>query len=190
MRTETQLKKRNKMIFVDDEIVLKEITEASAKTIFDSINRSRNHLRPWLPFVDQTRSAKHTRNFIISVLNNKCIKKDKVFEIYHDDEFAGLIALKEIDYTNLKVEIGYWLDHLKTGKGIILRSCKKLIDHAFNDLKLNRVSIKIAIGNEKSTAIPIALNFYQEGVERDGELINNKHHDLLIFSMLKKDWKS
>ena len=178
------------MISVDDEIVLKEITEASAKTIFESIDRSRNHLRPWLPFVDQTRSVKDTRTFVRSVRNNKCLKKDKVFEIYHQDEFAGLIALKEIDYANLKVEIGYWLDHLKTGKGIMIRSCKKLIDHAFNGLKINRVSLKIAIGNKKSTAIPIALNFYQEGVERDGELINKKHNDLLIFSMLKKDWNS
>lgn len=178
------------MIKVDDEIILKKITEASARTIFESIDQSRNHLQPWLPFVDQTLSVKDTRNFIRSVLYNKCLKRDKVFEIWHQDEFAGLIALKEIDYANMKVEIGYWLDQSKTGKGIMLKSCKSLISHAFNKLKLNRISIKIAIGNEKSMAIPIALNFYQEGIEKNGEMINNKYNDLLIFSMLKKDWGS
>lgn len=177
------------MIRVDDGIELKEISEVSATRIFNSIHHSRDHLRPWLPFVDQTKSATDTRNFIKSVKNSKCLKKDKVFEIWHLDEFAGLIALKEIDYANLKVEIGYWLDQQKTGKGIMIKSCRCLVDYAFKKLKLNRVSIKIAIGNGKSTAIPVGLDFYQEGIERNGELINNKFHDLLVFSMLKKDWK-
>lgn len=178
------------MIKVDDDIILKKISEVSASRIFNSIHQSRDHLRPWLPFVDQTQSVNDTRNFIKSVQNNKCLKKDMVFEIWHLNEFAGLIALKEIDYANLKVEIGYWLDQQKTGKGIMIRSCKCLIDYVFKELKLNRVSIKIAIGNRKSTAIPLGLDFYQEGIEKNGELINNKFHDLLVFSMLKKDWNT
>lgn len=177
-----------KTIKVDDELVLKPVSLNSAKTIFNSIHSSRDFLRPWLPFVDQTIAVGDTRNFIKSVINSKCPKKDLVFEIWHLDDFAGLAALKEIDFANLKVEIGYWLDQKKTGMGIMLRSCKALINHAFNNLKLNRVVIKVGIGNEKSTAIPLALNFYQEGVERNGELINGQFRDLVVFSMLKKDW--
>lgn len=176
------------MINVDDDIVLKQISEVSAQRIFNSIHASRDHLRPWLPFVDQTQSVKDTRNFIKSVRNNKCLKKDMVFEIWYQEEFAGLIALKEIDYANLKVEVGYWLDKSKTGKGIMIRSCRSIVNYALQELNLNRVSIKIAIGNRKSTAIPVGLDFYQEGIEKNGELINDKFHDLLIFSMLKKDW--
>lgn len=175
-------------IKVDDELVLKAISLASSRTIFDSINSSRSHLRKWLPFIDQTKSVNDTRSFIKSVLNSNCLKKDLLFEIWHQAEFAGLIALKEIDYANLKLEIGYWLDEGKTGKGIMLRSCQSLISYSFNELNMNRISIKVAIGNEKSTAIPIALDFYQEGIERKGELINNCFNDLLVFSMLKKDW--
>jgi len=177
-----------KKIRVDEEIVLKAIELASAQTIFNSIHSSRHHLRAWLPFVDQTRSVDDTRRFIKSIIHSNCIKKDLIFEIWQQEEFAGLIALKEIDYANRKVEIGYWLDQAKTGKGIMLRSCKAIIDHAFTEIKLNRISIKVAIGNEKSTAIPIALDFYQEGVERNGELVNNNFNDLIIFSMLKKHW--
>ena len=177
-----------KKIRVDDEILLKPVSLASAQTIFNSIHSSRNYLRRWLPFVDQTRSSNDTRNFLHSVINSRCIKKDLIFEIWHQEEFAGLIALKEVDYANMKVEVGYWLDLSKIGKGIMVRSCKAIIDYAFNELNLNRITIKVAIGNEKSTAIPIALNFYQEGVERNGELINDTFNDLIIFSMLKKHW--
>lgn len=177
-------------IKVDDEIVLKTLSLTSAQTIFNSIDSSRDHLRPWLPFVDQTLTVSDTRNFIKSILNSKATKKDVVFEIWYFDEFSGLIALKEIDYAYLKVEIGYWLDKSKTGLGIMIRSCKTLINYAFKELKMNRISIKVAIGNEKSTAIPMALDFYQEGVERQGELVNGRFKDLVVFSMLKKDWNN
>jgi len=177
-----------KTIIVDDEIALKSISLNSAQTIFNSIHSSRASLRRWLPFVDQTRSDSDTRDFIKSVINSKNNKQDHIYEIWHKDQFSGLIALKEIDYANLKVEIGYWLDQIKTGNGIMIRSCIALINHAFNELNLNRVMIKVAIGNEKSTAIPMKLNFYQEGVERQGELINDQFNDLVVFSMLKKDW--
>jgi len=177
-----------KTIKVDEEIVLKPISISSALTIFNSIQSSREHLRPWLPFVDQTQSVNDTREFIRSVIYSKSSKKDVIFEIWHLDQFTGLIALKEIDYANLKTEIGYWLDKNKTGQGIMIRSCKALINYTFDELKLNRIAIKVAIGNEKSNAIPLALNFYLEGVERQGELVSGQPRDLVVFSMLKKDW--
>lgn len=177
-----------KPIKVDDEIRLKPISFDSAQIIFNSIQISRNHLQPWLPFVDQTRSVNDTQYFIKSVLNTRCMKKDMIFEIWYNQIFAGLIALKEVDHANSKTELGYWLDISKTGRGIMVRSCRAVINYAFNKLNLNRVTVKVAIGNEKSVAIPISLNFYQEGVERHGEMVNGEFRDLIVYSMLRKDW--
>ena len=178
-----------KEIHVDDEILLKEISLASSQLIFDSIDRSRKHLGEWLPFVETTKSVDDTRNFIHSVLNQDCAKSDVIFEIWHLHKFAGLIGFKEIDNSNKKTEIGYWIDAAMTGKGIMHKACKSMISYAFHHLKLNRVMIKVAVENTKSKNIPISLGFTLEGVERDGELIHDRFHDLAVFSLLKYDWK-
>ena len=78
--------------------------------------------------------------------------------------------------------------NLSRGRGIVLNSVKKLIDFAFNELGLNRLQIKCAVGNEKSKKIPQKLNFKFEGVERAGELLSDENFtDLEIYSLLRKE---
>lgn len=177
-------------IKVDEELELRTVTPSAAQTIFNSIKRSKGHLGRWLPFVDLTKSVADTRRFIKNTANSRCTKKDMLFQITVRNDFAGLISLKEIDKLNSKAEIGYWLDAAMVGKGIMSRSCKALVDYAFEELALNRIFIKTAVKNKKSAAIPINLGFSKEGIERDGELLNGKFQDLIVFSILKDEWKS
>ncbi len=176
-------------IKVDEYLELRPVIPASAQTIYNSIKRSGDHLRRWLPFIENTQSVNDTRRFIKTTIKSTCSKKDMIFEISESNVFAGLISLKEVDRVNGKAEIGYWLDVNMTGKGIMLRACKAVVNYAFDDLKLNRVCIKTAVGNKKSAAIPINLGFYFEGTEREGEFLNGKFQDLMVYSMLKSEWK-
>jgi ribosomal-protein-serine acetyltransferase len=170
-------------------ILLKTIQPESAETIYQAIDSSRQHLGRWLPFVSQTTSVSDTRRFIQSVLTSKCPKKDEIFEIWYHEKFAGLIGFKEIDVANRQVEIGYWLRETMTGKGIMLDSCRMLIQHAFSTMNLNRIMIKVAIGNKRSIAIPEKLGFLIEGIQREGELLHGEFVDLRVYSLLKSDWK-
>ncbi len=175
-------------IKTDNEIELKEISIESAPVIFEAIDNNRKYLREWLPFIDSTSKVEDTENFIISVLQSRCHKEDKVFEIWHKKEFSGLVSLKEIDRTNNKTELGFWLVEDKQGKGIMIRSCRSLIKYAFEKLNMNKVMVKCAVGNKKSIQIPFRLKLEYEGVERQGELLNSKYVDLKTYSILKKEW--
>jgi ribosomal-protein-serine acetyltransferase len=178
-----------KRIKIEKDLLLIPVSLASAQVIYESINQSRTHLSSWLPFVDKTRSVSDTRTFIKSVLHSTASKKDEIWEIRQSEIFAGLIGLKEIDYPNKKVEIGYWLDQSMTGKGIMLKACYALIDFVFRHYKLNRVMIKVAVGNERSIRIPEKLGFTLEGIERDGEFTGQGFYDLKVYSMLKREWE-
>jgi ribosomal-protein-serine acetyltransferase len=178
-----------KRITVEKDLLLIPVSLASAEVIYDSIDQSRTHLRTWLPFVDKTRSVSDTRTFIKSVLHSAAPKKDEIWEIWSADRFAGLIGLKEIDYPNKKVEIGYWLDGRMTGKGIMGKACRALTDFVFSQYKLNRIMIKVATGNIRSIKIPESLGFTFEGIERDGEYTGQGFYDLRVYSMLKKEWE-
>ncbi len=174
-------------ITVNNNIRLETVKVSMAPVIFETIDRDRRYLEKWLPFVEFTRQVSDTENFLQSIVNQQEIKKDEVFSIWHNGDFAGLIGFKDTDWINHKTEIGYWIGEKMQGQGIVTACVQKLIHYAFRKLKMNRIQIKVAVGNFKSSAIPKRLGFQFEGNERAGELHQNKYLDLEIYSLLKHD---
>ena len=174
-------------IRVNAAIRLEKIKLSMASVIFDTIVQNHEYLKTWLPFVEHTKKVEDTELFIQSVMADDMGFRKSIYSIWVYEEFAGLIGFNDIDWVNKKTELGYWLAEKMQGKGIITLCAQKLIRYAFQKLKLNRIQIKVAVGNEKSAAIPERFGFQFEGVERDGELIGNHFHDLKIYSLLKCD---
>jgi ribosomal-protein-serine acetyltransferase len=174
------------IINIQKGLYLRRISHHDAEEVFDLIDKNRNHLRTWLPFVDATISADHTHSFIGQL--EKPYSRELVFTICYDDYITGLVGFKDIDRTNQRLEIGYWISKQNEGKGIVSKTCKSLIDKAFGKMNMHRIQIKCGIGNERSCNIPIRLGFTFEGIERDGEKHNKGFIDLAVYSLLKNDW--
>jgi len=174
---------------VDDDIILKELEIDSAEKLFGLIDANREYLREWLSWVDNTSSIDDTILYIQTLFRQDVFSDRYVLEIRYQNELVGLIDYHNGDGVNLKAEIGYWLAESFQGKGIVTRACLALIDFGFKKAGLNRVTIKCASDNKKSQAIPIKLNFRLEGIERGGQYLYGRFHDLLVFSMLKNEWQ-
>ena len=67
-------------------------------------------------------------------------------------------------------------------------ACRSLVDYLFFDLKLHRVEIRCAIGNERSCAVPQRLGFTREGVLRQAQAYNDRYFDLEVYGLLAEDW--
>ncbi len=174
---------------VNESITLRIFSLLDYQAIYYGIDQNRAFLRKWLPFVDSTKSDKDTLAFVKSVVDD-VERRQEVFTIWYEGEFAGLIGLKDIDYLNRKLEIGYWLIERMTGKGIMTLSVETLINFSFEKLEMNRIQIKCAIGNKESSAIPKRLGFHFEGIERQGEKHHKKYVDLEIYSIVKQEWSN
>jgi len=102
--------------------------------------------------------------------------------------FAGLIGFKDSDKQNKRTELGYWLSEEYQKKNIITQCVQTLCEFAFDELEMNRVQIRCAVGNLPSKKIPQKLGFVLEGIERDGEkLTGGIFTDLEVYSKLKND---
>ncbi|HUW21106.1 MAG TPA: GNAT family protein [Candidatus Bathyarchaeia archaeon] len=102
----------------------------------------------------------------------------------------GCLGLYGLSKANRRASIGYWLDSNYQGKGIMTASVKALIDYSFQELNLNRIGIEIATKNTRSLAITKRLNFVKEGVVREFEFVNNRFLSNIVYSFLKREWKS
>ena len=174
---------------IDDETEIRLFTEQQAGRLFVLVDENREYLREWLPWVDGTKTAEDTRNFIRGSIEQFAANGGFAAGLWYRGKLVGTIGFHKIDWPNRKAAIGYWIGAGFQGKGIVTRATRAVIDYTFDELGLNRVEIHCAEGNKKSRAIAERLGFRQEGIHRQSALLNDRYVDMVIYGMLKEEWR-
>ena len=175
---------------IDGDVELRLLEERHAEELFGLIERNREHLGKWIPWVPEHTSPQHTVDRIGHDMRMFAENGGFLAGIWSEAKLVGGVGLHEIDRTNRHTDIHYWLDEAQQGKGLVTRSCRAVLDHAFNDLGLNRIEIRCDPDNLRSRAIPEKLGFTQEGVLRQRVWKNNRFADLTVYGMLSSEWKA
>ncbi|WP_026696143.1 GNAT family N-acetyltransferase [Peribacillus kribbensis] len=160
-----------------------------AEELFQLIDSSRSTISEWLSFPGNTNSAEDSRTFIEKSLKRFSSNNGFWAGIWYQGKLAGSIGFLYLDHKNKKTEIGYWLGNKFEGRGLVTSSCQLLIRHAFEELRLRKVELNMAVKNTKSRAVPERLGFTQEGIIRSYEYINGDFHDRVFYGLLKEEWK-
>lgn len=178
----------NKYLNIDTQLTLAPVHPSFSEELYQLSATNREHLSEWLPWPDYMQSADFISNFINGSLERNAAGAEQAFVILLEGKICGRIGLYKIDTFNQSAEIGYWLGSGYQGQGIITRSCRELIRYAFEQLQLNRIEIRCAVGNDKSQAIPQRLGFTEEGILRDAEWLRDHFNDLKVYSLLLSEY--
>ncbi len=174
---------------IDDDTELRLVEERHTEELFALVDRNRAYLREWLPWLDDTTTLEDERAFVRSSLEGFAKGTTIEFAIWHLGRISGGIGLHFIDEANRSGEIGYWVSEDLQGKGLVTRACVEVLDHAFGNLGLNRVVIRVDVGNTRSRAIPERLGFTEEGVTRQSDWLYTRFRDMALYSVLAEEWK-
>lgn len=173
---------------VSEKVSLKLLEQENAAELYFLVNKSREHLREWLPWVDGALSPESYRPVIEMWLKQFAEHNGFQVGILYEGKIAGMIGFHKIDWMNRSTSLGYWIGDRFQGHGIMTDSVRTLVDCAFSTYKLNRIEIRCGVENVKSRAIPERLGFHLDGIQRDGEFLYDHFHDLAMYSMLARDW--
>lgn len=173
---------------IESNLKLRLLDIPDAEALFALSDANREHLRPWMPWIAATTEVANSAGFIRMSRQQFADREALLLGIFYAGELAGTMGCNKFNWLSNSTEIGYWLGQEFTGKGIITKSCRAIIDHCFNTLKLNRVVIRADIANTPSRAVPERLGFTLEGIARQAGRIGEKYHDLAIYSMLSAEW--
>lgn len=174
---------------VDQEIELWLFQPQDSVRLFQLIQENREHFCRWLPWMAQITSPYQLVTIIPVWLKQFAENNGLHAGIIYYGELVGGVGLHQIDWANRNTSIGYYLAKNAEGRGIMIRTVHALLNYIFFDLELNRVEIRCGEKNVKSRAIPEKLGFVMEGKIREGEKLLNGYHDLILYSMLARDWR-
>lgn len=175
-------------LHVDHQIHLRMLAARDAEALYKITNESRQHLKKWLPWLNDIKSDSDSMAFIknsFQVYNNR---QGIIAGIFFEENLVGVIGFNTLDFRNNIGYIGYWLAESFQGKGIMTKSVEALISYGFLELSLNRIDIRVASKNTRSRAIAERLGFINEGVIRQAEWLYDHYVDHIIYGMLKEEW--
>ncbi|SFJ89193.1 Protein N-acetyltransferase, RimJ/RimL family [Halobacillus dabanensis] len=136
-------------------------------------------------------SLEETRSFVENIILNSTSSKSYIIEERESNIAIGVTSLINIDNGNRNAEciidIGekeYW------GKGYGTEALRMLLEYAFLELNLHRVSLRVFSLNERAIHIYHKLGFEKEGVMREGLFRDGKWHDIITMGILKREYMS
>ena len=173
----------------DEELLLRPWTFRDAPAMLVLIRENQAHLSAWLPWVEDRSTSKGVDNYIQSTRFSSHGNGNCFYGIWENGILVGEIARTANSPRNRFCAMSYWLAASAQGRGIALRSSKSLLAHNFRDLDMNRVEIRVAVGNARSRAVVEKLGFKREGLLRKVEWVEGQFMDHEVFSMLRQEWK-
>jgi ribosomal-protein-serine acetyltransferase len=177
-------------ILIDQDLKLQLVEEKFAPDIYALVEKNREHLAQWLPFVNKAVDITFIEQYIQGSRHRFKEGQEVTFVIQYQHCVVGRVGVYRIDRTNHVAELGYWLDQSQQGKGLVTRACSALLRFCFGHLQLNRLEIRTAAENHKSNAIAQRLHFTHEGTLREAELLNDVYVPINVHSLLRKEWET
>ncbi|HPF87519.1 MAG TPA: GNAT family protein [Candidatus Limiplasma sp.] len=108
-----------------------------------------------------------------------------------DESYIGQLDLFEINWKTRVGKIGTVIgSEDKRGKGYGSEAMKLMLDYAFGILGLERVELEVYAENKRAVRCYEKAGFVYEGTRRHAAMVNGKHADVNMMSVLKADWEN
>jgi len=175
---------RLKEFKIDASTRLRELTGEDAGALYALVDSNRKYLRQWLPWVDRQQGQQDSSQFIEGAIKDNRAGVALTLGIEHQGDIVGVIAFHEFDCDNRQTSMGFWISSSHQGKGIVSSSCRRLIEYAFTDLRLNRMVMKIAEDNIRSRRLAERLGLACEGTCSQSEWLYDHYVNQVIYAVV------
>lgn len=157
----------------------------------EAVRASLPELAEYLPWaVNYQRSV--TAQFVKDSIGAWASGRAFDFAIRTQDDDAthiGNVSVWFVSRANAVGEVGYWIRSDMTGTGIGTEATARILQVAFEELQMHRVTTRIATGNVASERIVQKLGFLKEGTLRDEVKVGHHWLDHSIWGLLENEWR-
>jgi len=166
-----------------DRIVLRRHDVALASKMFTYVDRDRERLQRFLPWVEIVKSIADEEAYIQKTLADweAGILYDYGMFLNDNDEYLGNVGVHSISVKNRHCEIGYWILGAFEGEGYISEAVSAL-ERAMFGAGFHRIAICCDPVNVRSARVPVRLGYRYEGIRAENLRVGEKFRDLFVFS--------
>lgn len=174
-----------------DRVRLRRLCDADAPALWEAVDGSRQHLKRWMPWVDDHNCLDFSREYVRRMQARWALREDLPMAIWRvgDGRLLGATGLHRIDWSVPAMEIGYWLRLDAQGSGYATDAARQMTAFAFRHACAERVEIRCDAANHRSAAVPRRLGYIHEATLRAARRsVDGTLGDTLLFAMTRADF--
>ncbi len=176
------------MLYETNRLILKTIELSDFDILKDYLVRNRNFLSEWEP---KRETSYYENDNILQIIKEDSYNDSNQSKITlyilpkGENRIIGSVTLSNIVRgVFLSCFLGYKLDKDEINKGYMTEAIEKVINIAFNQLKLHRIEANIMPRNKQSIKVVKKLGFEYEGLSKSYLKINSKWEDHEHYALL------
>ena len=159
-----------------------------AKEFLAHLDRARETVAPWIPWASRSHDLASATATLQRYADGAARDALRLYGIWLDGTLVGGTMFVAFDAEIGNCEIGVWLEPSATGRGLITRAARVLIDWAFTTRGMHRVEWHCNPDNTNSSNVARRLGMTREGLLRQAYPWNGKRNDTEIWAILAHEW--
>lgn len=170
-------------------LLLYPLDATDSRDLWTAVESSRAYLEPWLPWVPFNTDVEASGRYAEASASDWDAARSCRFSIRDRQtrHLLGVIGLEAFAHLHESVELGYWLRHDSTGRGLMTEAGRAVLDWAFGTVNAHRVRVAAATDNHASLGVIRRLSFRFEGIARQAERCHGRWLDHAVFALLVSD---
>jgi ribosomal-protein-alanine N-acetyltransferase len=148
----------------------------------------------YLPNIKTENLNESRKNLVKSI--EEADSKDRKLYFFRIENRTTKEYIGEIGYTAVKatpfgkmVDMGYFIKEKYWGKGYTTEALKRIIEYAFEDGDVYRISAGCIKENKGSERVMVKCGMVKEAEYKEYQLHENKLKDRVEYRLLKHEWK-
>ncbi|MDH3260329.1 MAG: GNAT family N-acetyltransferase [Acidimicrobiia bacterium] len=163
-----------------------------ADDMTEAVQASQTELNEWLPWAHLDYAKGDATNYIRDSI--KSWREERAYDwairrLDDPDRHIGNISVWFVSRSFKTGEIGYWVRTDETTRGVATEVAARALQIAFEELKMHRVILRIAVGNRASERVAEKLGFFREGVLRQEIKVRGKWLDHSVWGLLEHEYR-
>ncbi len=174
-------------MFHQDNLEIRVLQERDAEAFFEILEKNRDRLARWVPWLDLITHRPDATLFIQNALAGMERHMELTLGVWVEDHLAGTVGINNWNQLNQTAVLGYWRSEEYEGRHIMTQCCGTFCRYCFEHLGLNRIELRCALENIRSESIAKRLGFSFEGVSRQAECLSGVFVDQKVYALLKNE---
>lgn len=161
-----------------------------AEEFLAHMDRARATVDPWIPWASVSSDLTSATTTLQRYADGAAQDGKRLFGIWLDGVLVGGTMFVAFDARIGNCEIGVWLEPSATGRGLITRAARVLIDWAFTVRGMHRVEWHCNPLNTASSKVAQRLGMTREALLREAYPWQGVRNDTEIWAVLATEWKA
>ncbi|MFF3750875.1 GNAT family N-acetyltransferase [Streptomyces sp. NPDC002018] len=177
-------------ISLGDGAELRPLEPWQAEEFLAHMDRARDLVDQHIPLARAASDVVSARAVLTGYAEKQAADSGRIYGIWLGSTLVGGVLFRVFDAEAGNCEVGCWLEPAATGRGLVTRAARVLIDWAVERRGIHRVEWQVSSANEPSIGVARRLGMTREGVLRESYLHRGVRQHTEIWSVLAPEWRA